>query len=204
MRKFNEEDITLFESLINQGEKILARYKSEQEDTLVSSEVFNSEYDQWRTDVFRLFETHFDLKNDIVFSEIGQNSIFIFKKRGAHYVEIILRAMKACYRIPYNKKQAKVQTQCPKEQTQAPVSVNIHNTNNQSQNQTQSLDVFVNLLKESIAPYQLAELKQIASSEAPVEEKRKSLIEKIMGFGSNVAASVLANILTHPEVVGSF
>lgn len=204
-RKFNEDDVSLFESLINQGENILVRYHSEAEDNLVNSNEFNSEYDQWRSDVFRLFDTHFDLKNDVVFNEIGMNSIFIFKKRGASYVEIILRALKACYRIPYKTKSNKQQNNIMAPQkTDSPQSINISisNENKQNQNQTQELHLLVDLLKDSLAPYQIKELKEIAQADCPEPEKRQKLLDKIMNFGSNFGASVLANILTNPAVYG--
>lgn len=101
MRKFDEDDVSLFESLIAKGEKILERYENEQEENLVNSKAFHNEYDQWRTDVFRLFDTHFDFKNDAVFEEIATNMMFIKKKRSAKCVDIILRVLKSCYRMPY-------------------------------------------------------------------------------------------------------
>ena len=200
MRQFNEDDVTLFDSLIKQGEGILKRYKSEKEEDLVNSKEFNDEYDQWRADCFRLFETHFDLK-DTVFHEIGMNQMFIMRKRSAKYVEMILRAMNTCYRIPYKKgshQSAKADTKVAAQ----PININIHNENQQSQNQSQELHILVDLLKESLAPYQLDELREVASADVPVPEKRKNLMEKILSFGTNVGASVLANILTHPEVIG--
>lgn len=199
MRKFNEVDITLFDSLINQGEKILARYNVEPEETLVNSKEFNDEYDQWRTDVFRLFETHFDFKNDIVFSEIGRQHIFIYTKRGKNYVEIILRAMRSCYRIPYHKTATE---KAEPKAMQTPVNINIHNENKQSQEQSQELHLIVDLLKDSFASYQLEELKEVAKADVPVPEKRKNLIDKILSFGESFGASVLANILTNPQVIG--
>lgn len=208
MRKFNEDDVDLFESLINQGENILSRYANEEEEALVNNKEFNLEYDQWRAEVFRLFETHFDLKNDIVFNEIGMNQILIFKKRGASYVEIILRALKACYRIPYHQskmdKTSNNNLTPMKQETSQPININIHNENkqNQNQNQSQELHLLVDLLKDSLAPFQIKELKEVAQADCPEPEKRQNLINKILSFGSNVGASVLANILMSPQVIG--
>lgn len=204
IRKFDEDEVSLFESLITQGEGILGRYRSEQEEVLVSSKEFNDEYDQWRTDVFRLFETHFDLKNDVVFQEIRENKLFIVKKRSAKYVEIILRALNSCYRIPYkttNITNTKDNTIPMNANEQQPISINIHNSNSQSQEQKQKQrqeqDLLVELLKISLAPYQLEELKEIMQSDTPVPEKRKNLFEHILSFGENVGASILANLLVN-------
>lgn len=87
-------------------------------------------------------------------------------------------------------------------------SVNVNTTvtqnqeQNQSQKQSQEVNLLVDLLKDSLAPYQLEELKEVAKADIPTPEKRKSLMEKIIGFGTNVGASVLANILTNPAVYG--
>lgn len=92
----------------------------------------------------------------------------------------------------------------PKQKTTHDNSVNINTTvtQNQEQNQKQSQEVnlLVDLLKNSLAPYQLEELKEVAKADMPVSEKRKNLMDKILSFGSNVGASVLANILTNPAV----
>ena len=84
---------------------------------------------------------------------------------------------------------------------QEPVSHIILNNNiTQNQKQSQEVNLLVDLLKNSLAPYQLEELKEVAKADMPVSEKRQSLMDKILSFGSNVGASVLANILTNPAV----
>ena len=83
-------------------------------------------------------------------------------------------------------------------------SVNVNTTvtqnQEQSQKQSQEVNLLVDLLKNSLAPYQLEELKEVAKSDMPISEKRQTLMDKILSFGSNVGASVLANILTNPAV----
>ncbi len=92
----------------------------------------------------------------------------------------------------------------PKQKSTQDNSVNINTTVTQSQNQnqkqSQEVNLFVDLLKNSLAPYQLEELKEVAKADMPASEKRQNLMDKILSFGSNVGASVLANILTNPAV----
>ncbi len=92
----------------------------------------------------------------------------------------------------------------PKQKSTQDNSVNINTTVTQSQNQnqkqSQEVNLFVDLLKNSLAPYQLEELKELAKSDLSTSEKRLSLKDKILSFGSDVGASVLANILTNPAV----
>ena len=92
----------------------------------------------------------------------------------------------------------------PKTKSTQDNSVNINNTitqnQEQSQKQSQEVNLLVDLLKNSLAPYQLEELKEVAKADIPVSEKRQNLMDKILSFGSNVGASVLANILTNPAV----
>lgn len=92
----------------------------------------------------------------------------------------------------------------PERKTVNDKSVNVNTTVNQnqeqSQKQLQEVNFLVDLLKNSLAPYQLEELKEVAGTDMPVSEKRQNLMDKILSFGSNVGASVLANILTNPTV----
>ena len=77
---------------------------------------------------------------------------------------------------------------------------NITQNQEQTQKQSQEVNILVDLLKNSLAPYQLEELKELAKSDLSTSEKRLSLKDKILSFGSDVGASVLANILTNPAV----
>ena len=92
----------------------------------------------------------------------------------------------------------------PDRKTTCDKSVNVNTTvtqnQEQSQKQSQEVNLLVDLLKNSLAPYQLEELKEVAKSDMPTSEKRQTLMDKILSFGSNVGASVLANILTNPAV----
>ena len=92
----------------------------------------------------------------------------------------------------------------PDRKTACDKSVNVNTTvtqnQEQSQKQSQEVNLLVDLLKNSLAPYQLEELKEVAKSDIPTFEKRQTLMDKILSFGSNVGASVLANILTNPAV----
>ena len=84
------------------------------------------------------------------------------------------------------------------------ISIQTNVKQEQTQNQTQTVNVLEAALKDSFAPYQLEELKEILKSDQPREDKRKSLMEKLKSFGSDVASGALANILSNPEVLSMF
>ena len=88
---------------------------------------------------------------------------------------------------------------------------NINLTVNQNQNQTQSqeqsqkqtvdIEVIINALKDELTGKQLKELNSIIK-ESESSDKSKKVVEKILSFGSNVAAGILGNILTNPQIIG--
>ena len=84
------------------------------------------------------------------------------------------------------------------------ISIQTNVKQKQTQNQAQTVNVLETALKDSFAPFQLEELKEILKSNQPREDKRKSLMEKLKSFGSDVASGVLANILSNPEVLSMF
>ena len=84
------------------------------------------------------------------------------------------------------------------------ISIQTNVKQEQNQNQTQTVTVLEAALKDSFAPFQLEELKEILKSNQPREVKRKSLMEKLKSFGGDVASGVLANILSNPEVLSMF
>ena len=81
-------------------------------------------------------------------------------------------------------------------------SVNVSVSQNQKQSQHQ--DVIVNILldaiKDELTGRQQKEILEIAKNSETPEEARKSIIDKIKGFGDDVAANIIANILTNPSV----
>lgn len=85
------------------------------------------------------------------------------------------------------------------------VTTNISNTNSQTQNQEQSLaiDMFLEAIKDDLTGKQIKELKEVLTESGNDAEKaRGGIIEKLKSFGSDVAANIVANILTNPIIWG--
>lgn len=81
----------------------------------------------------------------------------------------------------------------------------ISNNNQQEQNQTQSLaiNLFLEAIKDDLTGRQVKELKKvIAKSSSDKEKARDGIIAKLKSFGDNVAANIVANILTNPVIWG--
>lgn len=84
-------------------------------------------------------------------------------------------------------------------------SFTINNNNQQEQNQTQSLaiNLFLEAIKDDLTGRQVKELKEvIAESGSDKEKARNGIIAKLKSFGDNVAANIVANILTNPVIWG--
>ena len=75
--------------------------------------------------------------------------------------------------------------------------------NNLSQYQSQTINFIVDIIKDELTGKQLKDLKEILESKAEVEAKKKSIFDKIKSFGSDIAASIVANIVTNPNILDS-
>lgn len=73
---------------------------------------------------------------------------------------------------------------------------------NNTLSQSQSINIIVDILKEELNGRQIKELRDIIANNTNDESKRKSLFDKIKSFGSDVAANIVANILTNPSILG--
>ena len=82
------------------------------------------------------------------------------------------------------------------------VNVNQHNTQTQTQttNVNINLELFIEAMKDELTGGQVKELKAIIDSNEEPAQKKKSFVEKIKSFGSDVASNILANVLTNPTV----
>lgn len=91
----------------------------------------------------------------------------------------------------------------------AKASKGIQITNNVSQSQTQSQeqDVIVKVLleavKDELTGKQRKEILAITEDAKSPEEAHKGIMEKLIEYGESVSASIVANILTNPDVLST-
>lgn len=66
-----------------------------------------------------------------------------------------------------------------------------------------AVNLFLEAIKDDLTGRQVKELKEIVIESGNDKEKVKDgLIAKLKSFGSNVAANIVANILTNPAIWG--
>ncbi|MCJ8288361.1 MAG: hypothetical protein HRT58_21940 [Crocinitomicaceae bacterium] len=82
------------------------------------------------------------------------------------------------------------------------LEVNQHNNQSQITNVKVNLDIILEALTDELTGGQVKELKGILDSEDEVEKRKKSFIDKLKGFGDNVASNVLANLIINPQIYG--
>jgi hypothetical protein len=82
------------------------------------------------------------------------------------------------------------------------ISLQINQENNQSQSSSViiNIDLILESLKYGLSGSQIEELKEILESNQESKEKKRTFVEKIKSFGSDVASNILANLLTNPQV----
>lgn len=84
------------------------------------------------------------------------------------------------------------------------VNVNTTVTQNQEQHQNQQQEVIVRILleavKDELTGKQRKELLAIADKTKTPNEAHKSILAKLKEFGEDVAANIVANIMTNPQV----
>ena len=83
-------------------------------------------------------------------------------------------------------------------------SIILNNNITQTQEQHQQQDVVVKILleaaKDELTGKQRKELLAIAEKTKDPQEAHKSILAKLKGFGEDVAANIVANIITNPQV----
>jgi hypothetical protein len=80
------------------------------------------------------------------------------------------------------------------------VNVNQNNHQNQTTNVNINLELFIDAIKDELKGGQVKELQAILNSDEEPEKKKKSFVDKLKSFGSDVASNILANVLTNPKV----
>lgn len=148
----------------------------------------NSTYEIWKNKSIRFLSISF--LNDRCVSDFEEackeftkssNSPVIFDK--------MLAILQACLEIP--------QMICvSKDATIIDRSVNVHVNQTQSQQQTQSLDSFMNIIKDELTGKQYKEIKEIVETESNPTQAKIKLVDKIKSFGIDVTSNIISNIIT--------
>ena len=83
--------------------------------------------------------------------------------------------------------------------------ITINNTQNQTQNQEQIIiiEIFLDAIKDELNGKQRKELLAIAENAENPKEVHKRIVEKLKGFGIDISANIVANVLTNPTVWSS-
>ena len=179
------------EELIAEGEAIKAsidlRHKMGKQE----------EYHVWHQKVTRFLNQ--EVPGDIVIHKFetavkGFNPSFCSKES----FDKVLSVLKAFQALPqltedtYNANQESVS------------SIILNNNITQTQEQHQQQDVIVKILleaaKDELTGKQRKELLAIAEETKDPQEAHKSILAKLKEFGENVAANIVANIMTSPQV----
>lgn len=88
--------------------------------------------------------------------------------------------------------------------TDKSVNINTTVTQHQEQNQNQHQEVIIKILleaaKDELTGKQRKELLELAETTKDPQEAHKSIIAKLKSFGEDVAANIVANILSNPQV----
>jgi hypothetical protein len=85
------------------------------------------------------------------------------------------------------------------------ITTNINNSNSQTQNQQQSftVELFLEAIKDDLTGRQIKELKAVvADADNNLQKARPGIIEKLKSFGADVASNIVANLLTNPVIWG--
>ncbi|MGH2667389.1 hypothetical protein [Flavobacterium sp.] len=81
------------------------------------------------------------------------------------------------------------------------INITVNQNQNQTQKQTIKLNIIIKALQDELSGKQLSELQEIiAEEELEPAKKHNKIVEKLLGFGKDLASNVLANILTNPAL----
>jgi hypothetical protein len=189
------EEITL-EALIKEFRDRIPRLRKMKEIITYYKYDDMEEYENWLATTKRFLRIHYPNDKYVSdFEEISNNRLSEDQQR--KMLAILIAIAKLPTIVP----------QKTEEQTGNGVSIttNFSNTNTQSQNQEQSLaiDMFLEAIKDDLTGKQIKELREVLATSGNDEEKARSgIIEKLKSFGSDVAANIVANILTNPIIGG--
>lgn len=150
-------------------------------------------YEKWKNLVIRFLSASYPEDRCVTDFE---SKVELFKKSyfAPSVLDDMLGLLESCSVIP--------QLPIIKKSNSVDKSINVSVNQNQSQTQEQSLaiDIFLEAIKDEITGKQLKELKAIAQEEPNPEKVKNKILDKIKSWGEGISASIVANIITNPNV----
>lgn len=154
----------------------------------------SDEYQKWLATTKRFIGINFPNDKDVAeFEKISNEDLSPGQQQ---MLLAILEAFSCLPTVIHNKNDVN-------KQGRITVNTNINNSNSQSQSQEQSfvVNIFLEAIKDDLTGRQIKELKNVVAESGNDEEKaRNGIIAKLKSFGSDVAANIIANILTNPVI----
>ena len=156
----------------------------------------SDEYQKWLATTKRFIGINFPNDKDVAeFEKISNEDLSPGQQQ---MLLAILEAFSSLPTVIHNKDDVN-------RQGKITVNTNINNSNSQSQSQEQSfaVNLFLDAIKDDLTGKQIKELKEVMAESCSDKEKtRNGIIAKLKTFGDNVAANIVANILTNPVIWG--
>lgn len=153
-------------------------------------------FETWKNCALRLLSTEF--KGDRCIKDFED---VIKEMKNTKYpsdMDKLLGILIACEEIPKIEKD-----QNPQEDNNIPL-ITINNTQNQTQSQEIVINIFIEAIKDELSGKQLKEIKDIIKEEGNSNQGKTIVIEKLKSFGEDILSNIVANIITNPIVWGHF
>ena len=148
----------------------------------------NSIYEIWKNKAIRFLSISFP--NDRCVNDFEEGSKEFTENRNSPiFFDKMLAILQACLEMPQIINDTKKLNIIDK-------SINVHVSQNQSQRQSQSLDFFMDLIKDELTGKQYKEIKEIIETEPNPALAKTKLVDKIKSFGIDVASNIISNIIT--------
>jgi hypothetical protein len=195
-----ENEVTI-NGLIEEGKIIRANFGKSQGDFAIGyHHKDNSRFDTWLQTARRYISCNYP--DDRVVDDF-QAEVDKYEKLNYLYPESMdgfIGVLISCKVIPQVVKQP---NKAKHIETPMNNNINISQHQEQTQSQKQSVDIFLEAIKDDLTGKQVKELKQIVvDANNDLIKAKPKLIEKISSFGIDVTSNIVANILTNPVIWG--
>lgn len=160
-------------------------------------------YHKWTATTIRLINIKFP--NDKYVSEFESKSNERITPWQQAQLLAILEALSLLPTIIPNNRTTQVNEKKDKGKDAINVVTTINNSNNQTQNQEQTLamELFIEAIKDDLTGRQIKELKSVvAEADNDLQKARPGILAKLKEFGADVASNIVANLLTSPMIWG--
>lgn len=156
----------------------------------------NQKFEAWKNKCLRFLSNEF--KEDRCIMDFDEVIEKMTKSNYPESLDKMIGLLEACVLFP------RIESKKNTDIVHPTSNITINNSQNQTQSQEIAINIFLDAIKDELTGKQMKEIKEICEEDDNSPETKNKILDKLKSFGVDVLSNVVAGIITNPSIWSNF